>query len=124
MNQQTAQLRQPASPVPRSKFARANRHSRHVRLLKIGVPALAVLLVAVFAGWAWWSSRDGFVAEISGAAVSDGNLVMTDATLNGFTRDNLPYSLSAGSRTGMVHLLGASTVDSAACVSAETLRPS
>ena len=77
------------------QFARARRHSRRVRLLKIGVPIAAAALLLVFAVWAWWSTRDGFVAEITGAAVEDGKLVMTDARLNGFTRENLPYSLSA-----------------------------
>lgn len=98
MNQQTAQLRpsaRPTRPAPPKQFARARRHSRRIRLLKVGVPVAAVLLVIVFAVWAWWSSRDGFVAEITGAAVTDGKLVMTDARLNGFTRENLPYSLSA-----------------------------
>jgi lipopolysaccharide export system protein LptC len=94
MTQQTAQL-PGAAPAPVSRFARAQRHSRRVRMLKIGVPALALLLVLVFAFWAWWSSQDGFVAEITGAAVEDGRLVMTDARLSGFTRDNLSYTLSA-----------------------------
>lgn len=83
------------SARPARSFERARRHSRRVRYLKIGIPIAAVLLVALFSAWAWLSSRDGISARISGASVTEGKLVMSDAKLNGFTRDNLPYSLSA-----------------------------
>lgn len=80
---------------PRESFVRARRHSRRVGFLKIGLPVAAVLLIAVFAGWAWLSKPAGFTTDIVGSAVREGKLVMANPKLNGFTKDNLPYTMSA-----------------------------
>lgn len=76
-------------------FANARRHSRRVGLLKVGLPVVALLLIAVFAGWAWLSAPKGFTADVAGSAVKDGKLVMANPKLNGFTKDNLPYAMTA-----------------------------
>lgn len=80
---------------PEESYQRARRHSRRVGLLKIGLPAGAVFLVAVFGGWAYWSTPQGFTVDVVGSAVKDGKLVMANPKLNGFTRDNLPYAMTA-----------------------------
>ncbi len=79
----------------RSNFNRAKRHSRRVRLLKLGLPAAALLLVGLFAAWAWISAPGGFAIDITGSAIKDGKLVMANPKLNGFTKDNLPYAMTA-----------------------------
>ena len=76
-------------------FRRAGRHSRRVRALKIWLPGLAVAGVAGFIGWSYISAPDTAGISVQGAAVSDGKLVMANPKLDGFTRDNLPYSMTA-----------------------------
>ena len=76
-------------------FARAARHSRRVRFFKIGFPLLALTLIAVFAVWAWFAAPTGFTADVAGSAVTDGKLVMANPKLNGFTKANLPYEMTA-----------------------------
>ncbi len=92
---QSARPRPAPQKRPDESFHRARRHSRRVGLLKIGLPAGALLLVAVFGGWAWLSAPEGFTADVAGSAVKDGKLVMANPKLNGFTKDNLPYAMSA-----------------------------
>jgi lipopolysaccharide export system protein LptC len=76
-------------------FARAERHSRRVRLLKIGLPVLAVVLAIVFAGIAYIRLPEGASIDVASSSISDGKLVMANPKLGGFTRDNEPYSMSA-----------------------------
>ena len=80
---------------PPESFVRARRHSRNVGYLKIGLPAGAAALVLLFAAWAWISAPEGFTTDITGSAVKDGKLVMANPKLNGFTKDNLPYAMTA-----------------------------
>lgn len=74
---------------------RAERHSRRVRWLKILLPGLAAAGIAGFVGWSYLSvpSVEGVTAH--GAAVSDGKLVMANPKLGGFTKENLPYTMTA-----------------------------
>lgn len=76
-------------------FARAQRHSRRVRVLKVVLPATAVLASAVFLGYTLLPTLGGSVAGIGAASISNGNLVIEDPALDGFTRDDLPYSVRA-----------------------------
>ncbi len=76
-------------------FKRAQRHSRRVRRMKIWLPALAVMGVAGFFGWSYVSIPDIAGINVGGAAISDGKLVMANPKLDGFTKDNLPYSMTA-----------------------------
>lgn len=93
--QQLAQASSGRKTSADARFAKARRHSRHVSMLKIGLPALAVLIVGGFAGWVWLASPQGFTADVAGSAVTDGKLVMANPKLNGFTKDNLPYVMTA-----------------------------
>jgi lipopolysaccharide export system protein LptC len=76
-------------------FASAERHSRRVRVLKLALPVLAVLMAAGFAGYSWLVTPQGIAVDVLGTTVSDGKLVMASPKLDGFTKDDLPYSLSA-----------------------------
>lgn len=76
-------------------FLRAERHSRRVRALKIWLPGLAAIGIAGFVGWSYLAVPDIAGISVQGAAVTDGKLVMANPKLDGFTRDNLPYSMTA-----------------------------
>ena len=76
-------------------FLRARKHSRRVGALKVGLPVGALLVVAAFTGWSWLAAPEGFTADMTGSAIRDGNLVMANPKLNGFTNDNLPYEVTA-----------------------------
>lgn len=76
-------------------FAAARRHSRWVRLLKIVLPAVAVVMAAGFAAWSYVASPSGISIDMSGTALRDGKLVMANPKLDGFTSNDLPYTMSA-----------------------------
>lgn len=76
-------------------FVRAQRHSRRVRWLKVWLPALAVAGVIGFVGWSYVSIPTVAGISIEGAGISDGKLVMANPKLDGFTRDKLPYTMTA-----------------------------
>ncbi|MBX3575289.1 MAG: LPS export ABC transporter periplasmic protein LptC [Mesorhizobium sp.] len=76
-------------------FVRAQRHSRRVRWLKVWLPALAVAGVIGFVGWSYVSIPTVAGISIEGAGISDGKLVMANPKLDGFTKDKLPYTMTA-----------------------------
>lgn len=82
-------------PERRKAFASARNHSRVVRFLKLALPASAVAMVAVFVVYSWMSAPGGAVAEVRQTSIASGKLVMSAPKLEGFTKDNLAYSLSA-----------------------------
>ncbi|MCX8278590.1 LPS export ABC transporter periplasmic protein LptC [Phyllobacterium sp. 0TCS1.6C] len=77
-------------------FKAAERHSRRVRLLKIALPVVAIISAVVFS-WFTFFSATGLPSNISldKADIEDGKLVMTNPKLDGFTKDKLPYKMSA-----------------------------
>lgn len=91
-------------------FLGAMRHSRRVRFVKLALPAAALLMAAGFAVYSWMLSPSGPGISVDGTAILDGRLVMSNPKLNGYTRDNLPYSMSADraiqdmGRAGIVEL--------------------
>lgn len=93
-------------------FAGALRHSRRVRLFKILLPTLAVLLAGGFAIYSYVLSPAGISIDIVGSGIADGKLVMANPTMNGYTKENLPYSMKARraiqdlSMTGAIKLEG------------------
>lgn len=76
-------------------FRSASRHSRRVRVLKIGLPVLAVTIAALFFAWSYTATTMQIPVSAEGAAFSDGKLVMANPKLEGVTKDNLPYSMKA-----------------------------
>lgn len=76
-------------------FSKARRHSRRVRLLKFLLPAVAVVIAGVFVGYSMLSSSGVSTVNFGMPTVEDGNLVMSNPKLDGFTADDLPYKMSA-----------------------------
>lgn len=82
-------------PPPGSAFQRAERHSRNVRLLKTILPVLALAMAAGFIAYSYRASPDAVAVSADGAAYSDGKLVMANPKLDGFTKENRPYNMTA-----------------------------
>jgi lipopolysaccharide export system protein LptC len=76
-------------------FAHARRHSRRVRALKLVLPVAAVLMVAVFVGYSMLADAVKRVSDLASLSIDDGGVVMANPKLEGFTKDDLPYSLHA-----------------------------
>lgn len=76
-------------------FSRARRHSGRVRFLKLTLPVVAVLMVAAFVGKSWLATPAGVSMNLGETAIEGGRLVMSDPKLDGFTRDNRPYNMTA-----------------------------
>ena len=85
----------PRSVDRKKAFVRAERHSRRVRWLKVLLPGLAVAGIVGFVGWSYLSVPSVEGVAVQGAAVSDGKLVMANPKLDGFTKENLPYTMTA-----------------------------
>ena len=107
---QQARPQRPGAGSREREFASARSHSRRVRWLKVTLPVAAALMALGFFGYSYVSSPLPLDIDISGAAVSDGKLVMTEPKLDGFTKDNLPYSMRAAralqnlDSTGLIEL--------------------
>ena len=76
-------------------FARAKRHSRRVSLLKTALPVAAIVLGAIFVAYSYAVTPASVSINVAQSAISDGRLVMASPKLEGFTKDNRPYSMSA-----------------------------
>ncbi|KFB11401.1 LPS export ABC transporter periplasmic protein LptC [Nitratireductor basaltis] len=92
-------------------FARAQAHSRRVRAMKWFLPAVASGCILLFVGYSMLSSVTGGDIDLGSATIKDGKLVMANPTLEGFTRNNLPYTMTAararqeiGSETAAIDL--------------------
>jgi lipopolysaccharide export system protein LptC len=77
-------------------FRSADRHSRHVALLRKGLPVLAVVVLASYFISSSLSVTVGDVtASISGVEVTDGALRMTNPKFQGTDKKNGAYVISA-----------------------------
>jgi len=76
-------------------FRRARRHSRAVRTLKVILPGLAVLIAVVFAAYSYLLTPGEVSIDILGSSYSNGKLTMANPKLDGFTKENRPYSMRA-----------------------------
>ncbi|WEX09553.1 LPS export ABC transporter periplasmic protein LptC [Chelativorans sp. AA-79] len=92
-------------------FARAVRHSRRVRALKFILPAAAIVVSGLFFGYSLLSPTGLEAIDLDSATIEGGSLVMHNPSLNGFTSEDLPYSMTAerarqpiGSDTGPIEL--------------------
>ena len=81
-------------------FRRARRHSRRVRLLRILIPVLLLLAIAV-AVLAVLFNPLRFLTElpinIAGLSITSARMTMTEPQLAGYTRDKRRYELTANS---------------------------
>ncbi|MCO6049454.1 LPS export ABC transporter periplasmic protein LptC [Mesorhizobium sp. RP14(2022)] len=76
-------------------FRRARAHSRTVHLLRWLLPVLACLVAAVFIYFSYSSIPAEITVQAENSSVSDGKLVMANPKVDGFTREELPYSMTA-----------------------------
>jgi lipopolysaccharide export system protein LptC len=76
-------------------FRRAVSHSRKVRVLKLALPVAAIVIAGSFAAYSYISVPGTVSFDVSESAYSDGKLVMANPKLEGFTKDNKPYRMSA-----------------------------
>ena len=76
-------------------FLRAQRHSILVRAVKFALPVMAIGLAALFVGYSWIQSPPSVDIAVDGSAMQDGKLVMANPTLDGFSSNDLPYSMTA-----------------------------
>lgn len=76
-------------------FRSAQRHSTRVRFLKIILPTLAVVMLGGFFAYTYVIAPRGFSVDFADSTYTDGKLVMANPKLEGFTRDNLRYSMTA-----------------------------
>jgi len=76
-------------------FDRAQRHSRRVRVMKFAVPLLAAGIAVAFPVYSYLAAPINISIQADGTAFADGKLVMANPKLNGFTKQKLPYSLTA-----------------------------
>jgi lipopolysaccharide export system protein LptC len=84
-----------ASEKAASLFKAAQRHSIRVRVLKTALPVAAIALAAVFSWYTFLATPAAPVkVEVNNGGES-GKLVMSNPQLNGYTKDNRPYSMIA-----------------------------
>jgi lipopolysaccharide export system protein LptC len=76
-------------------FRRATRHSRAVKTLKVLLPALAVLIALVFTAYSYLLTPGQVAIDILETSYSNGKLTMAHPKLDGFTKENRPYSMRA-----------------------------
>jgi lipopolysaccharide export system protein LptC len=84
-----------AMPARSSAFGRAQRHSRRVRVLKFAVPLFALAIAIAFPVYSYLVTPAAIPLKADGSAFSDGKLVMANPKLEGMTKKNLPYSMTA-----------------------------
>lgn len=78
-----------------AEYREAVRHSRKVKFWKFAFPVIGVAVIMVIAGALVINSVETGGLTIGNVEVSDGNLVMEAPELNGFDKNNRPYSLNA-----------------------------
>lgn len=84
-----------ASEKAASIFRSAQRHSVRVRVLKTALPVAAIALAAVFSWYTFLATPASPVKVEVNNGGEPGKLVMSNPQLNGYTKDNRPYSMVA-----------------------------
>jgi lipopolysaccharide export system protein LptC len=95
------------------RFRAAARHSRRVRLLRVGLPVAAVLGCLVIAAVSWFNPLrmlSRLPISVGDVIVSGTKIKMENPKLSGFTRDKRRYDVTAGAasqdltRPGVIEL--------------------
>ncbi len=76
-------------------YLSASRHSSRVRILKFVLPVLAGVFIGAFYLYSHSPSIPLDKIELGAGTVRDGKIVMANPVLKGFTKDNLPYRMTA-----------------------------
>jgi lipopolysaccharide export system protein LptC len=81
------------------RFRRALRHSRHVRLLRVGLPLVVILGgVAAFVVMTWLDPLRALArlpVDLGGLVISGTKITMQQPRLVGYTRDQRSYAVNA-----------------------------
>ncbi|MEF2070350.1 LPS export ABC transporter periplasmic protein LptC [Consotaella aegiceratis] len=77
------------------EFRRARRHSVIVRMLKLGLPLLAVLILLGAAVATWIARNLPEDMSVSETSIADGRVVMENPRLTGFDNKDQPYWMVA-----------------------------
>ncbi|WP_185984017.1 LPS export ABC transporter periplasmic protein LptC [Aureimonas mangrovi] len=84
-----------ASARSAREFARARRHSRFVRLMKIGLPVVALLIVVSVMAALWLARSLPGNFSLAATSIEDGRLVMQDPRMSGSDSNDRPYAVIA-----------------------------
>jgi lipopolysaccharide export system protein LptC len=82
----------------RRAFRAAMRHSRLVRITRVGLPVLIVLCTAALGAWRWVDPMRVLTKlpiSTEGVLVSGTKIVMRQPRLTGYTKDERPYTVTA-----------------------------
>ncbi|MGO4831272.1 LPS export ABC transporter periplasmic protein LptC [Rhizobiaceae sp. 2RAB30] len=66
-----------------------------MRFLKFVLPVSALLMAGGFAAYSWWSTPGKVTFDVTNSSFADGKLVMANPKLEGFTKGDLPYLMTA-----------------------------
>jgi lipopolysaccharide export system protein LptC len=84
----------------RRAFRAAMRHSRLVRITRVGLPVAIVVFAAAFGAYSWLDPMRALArlpVSTEGMVVSGTKVVMRQPRLTGYTKDERPYTLTARS---------------------------
>lgn len=76
-------------------YAKASRHSRRVRLLKFGIPVVALGAGTLFVMATFLRPTIPVDVTTASVSLSDGRIVMASPKLDGMTKDQRPYKMQA-----------------------------
>jgi lipopolysaccharide export system protein LptC len=82
----------------RRAFRAAMRHSRLVRITRVGLPLVIVLCVAAFGTYRWFDpmrALSRLPISTDGMVISGTKIVMRQPRLTGYTNDERPYTVTA-----------------------------
>jgi lipopolysaccharide export system protein LptC len=86
---------EPRTRSREAEFHSAQHHSRRVRLLKVVLPSIGAAMALGFFGYSYISTPVKLSMDVASSAISNGKLVMSNPKLEGFTKENLSYSMTA-----------------------------
>jgi lipopolysaccharide export system protein LptC len=76
-------------------YLSASRHSSRVRFLKFILPVLAGIFIGAFYLYSYSPDIPLDKIELGSGTIRDGKIVMANPVLKGFTKDKLPYRMTA-----------------------------
>ncbi len=82
----------------RRAFRAAMRHSRHVRIMRVGIPVLIVAFAAAFGAYRWFDPMRALARlpiAADGMVISGTKIIMQQPRLTGYTKDERPYTMIA-----------------------------
>ncbi len=77
------------------EFERARRHTRMVRVLRIGLPVIAGAIVVAGLAITWFARSLPVDVAFASTSIVDGRLVMADPRLSGVDGNDRPFSMIA-----------------------------